>query len=187
MIDPLAFVGALVMLLGLPGPTNTLFAASGATGGIRAGARLIVPVLLGYLVATLAVRLALGPLMAMYPLLGIGLKLALALLLLVMAIQLMRNATDRGGRSVTGRAMFFATLLNPKAPVVALVILPQGVPHEWLYWMAFLALVPGLGLGWVLLGRALGQVAGASHALVSRVSGLVLAVFASVIAFSALN
>jgi len=47
-------------------------------------------------------------------------------------------------------------LLNPKAFVFALVIIPFGSPQASLYFSAFPATVPVLGTMWIVAGNLLG-------------------------------
>ena len=76
MTDPILFILAVLTLLGTPGPTNTLLATSGATVGVKWSLMLLAGELSGYLIAILAIRIVLGPIIHAYPLVGIALKIA---------------------------------------------------------------------------------------------------------------
>ena len=128
MEDPLLFVLAVLTILGTPGPTNTLLATSGAAAGARASLALVQAEAAGYLIAILTLGLVLGPVVAASPLLATGLRLAVGSYLLLLAVRLWRRggaALVEGG-VVTPRQVFTTTLLNPKALVFALGVVPFG-------------------------------------------------------------
>lgn len=186
MTDPFLFVLAILTLLGTPGPTNTLLATSGAAAGIRASLPLLAAELSGYLAAGGLIRLVLGPVLAALPGVGIALKLVVAAYLVVLAIRLLRRkALATEARPVTFRDVLVTTLLNPKAPVVALAVIPAGVAGEALYWVGFALLVPLMGGVWIGIGRGLGLAAGARVLWLTRAAGAVLIVFAGLIGLSA--
>ena len=62
-MDVLPFVAGTVSLLAIPGPTNTLLAASGASVGWSRSLHLLAAELGGYMLAILALRALLAPLM----------------------------------------------------------------------------------------------------------------------------
>lgn len=189
MTDPALFLLAVLTLLGMPGPTNTLLASAGAAEGVRAGLPLIGAALAGYLVAIGAIHLGLAPVLEAWPLLLVGLKAALVAYLLWVAIRMWRQAP----RLVAGEArvrpitLFVATLLNPKALVFALSILPAGSAAAAWHFAAFAAISAATGLGWVLLGRAITLAASGRQQVVQRGASLVLVGFAGLMAASALG
>ena len=183
MTDPLLFLFAVTTLLAAPGPTNTLMATSGATVGLVRSLPLLAAVLAGYLIAIALIRLAIGPLIAAYPSLGIGLKLAVTIYLVRMAIRLWRRPLVAAGdaRAVTFTNVFVTTLLNPKALIVALTILP---PDGWLLaWSAaaFSIIVVVAGAGWSLLGAMLRNVSGNRTALLPKIASDALLAFAGLL------
>jgi len=97
MEDPLLFVSAVLTILGTPGPTNTLLATSGATVGVRASLPLVPAETAGYLIAILALGLALGPAVAASPLLAAALRLGVGGYLLVFAARLWRRGGAAAG------------------------------------------------------------------------------------------
>lgn len=187
MTDPLLFVLAILTLLGTPGPTNTLLATAGAMNGLRASLPLIAAELTGYLVASGLVRLLLGPVLVTWPLLGAGLKGVVAAYLVLLGWRLWRKADGHGkSATVTFRSVLVTTLLNPKAPVIALAVIPQGATGEPAYWLVFASLVPVMGMFWISVGRALGMAAGSGRTtLLRRVAGAMLMLFAGLVALSA--
>jgi threonine/homoserine/homoserine lactone efflux protein len=188
MSDPLLYVLAVLTLLGTPGPTNTLLATSGAMTGIRRSLPLLGGELGGYLVAIAAIRLVLGPVFAGYPPLAIALKLAVAAYLAWIAVRLwLRGAalTDTG-RAVTMRSVFVTTLLNPKALIFSLSIIPASDPNLPWFIAGFAAMVVTVGLSWIVIGTLIGAGAGERYAgVVPRIASVALAGFAAALVASA--
>ncbi|MCO6415484.1 lysine transporter LysE [Siccirubricoccus sp. KC 17139] len=164
MEDPILFVLAVLTVLGTPGPTNTLLATSGATVGVRRSLPLIAAEASGYSISILALGLVLGPAMAGAPLLAAALRIAVGLYLLFLALRLWRRggAVLATGAMVTPRQVFVTTLLNPKAIVFALGILPFGAGGGvWpFYMLGFLALLVSAATAWIMAGAILGGAAG---------------------------
>jgi threonine/homoserine/homoserine lactone efflux protein len=191
MVDPFAFLFSVLVMLGTPGPTNTLLAASGATGGWRAALKLVPAELAGYLVSILLLMTLLGPAVAANPAVAAVLKLAAGGWLALAAVRLWREA----GRDFAGTPspigacrVFVTTLLNPKALVFALVIFPPAPPSAVLTaTAAFSLMVVAVACCWITFGVLIAR--GASRRLtprrVSRIAAVVLGVFASLIAGSA--
>jgi len=189
MTDPILFIAAVLTLLGTPGPTNTLLATSGAMVGMRRSLPLLAAELTGYLIAVAAIRIVLGPVIHIYPLVAIGLKLAVVAYLGWIAFRLWRqDEALTGTQTVGGRAVFVTTLLNPKALIFALSIIPAAHPALAWYFLAFALAVPSVGLAWILVGRAIGAASGARNAgIVRRVASVALVGFAGVLAASVLG
>ena len=188
MSEPLLFLLAVLTLLGTPGPTNTLLATSGALAGVRPSLRLLAAELAGYLIAIIAIRMLLGPLFHAYPLIGMALKIAVAAYLVWVGIRLWLRGTTLANTSgtVTFGQVFVTTLLNPKALIFALTIIPAE--HEQLAWYfaGFAIAVLSVGGAWILIGRAIGASAGERHAtLVPRIASVALVGFAGFIVASA--
>lgn len=118
-------LGALVLLT-TPGPTNTLLAASGAACGIRRSLVLLGGEILGYLTAIAVLTLAVGPLIARHAALGTALRAALCLYVLLLAWRLWTQGSGAPADAcaITARRVLVTTLLNPKAAVMAFVLLP---------------------------------------------------------------
>lgn len=188
MTDPLLFMLAVLTLLGTPGPTNTLLATSGAAEGVRKSLRLLVGELSGYLVAIAAIRIVLGPIFAAYPLFGAALKVAVAVYLAWIAVKLwLRGARLAGSAAtVTLSNVFLTTLLNPKALIFALSVIPAAHPQLIWFLIAFGLAVVAVGFCWILLGRAASATAGERHAgVIPRAASVALVGFAGVILASA--
>lgn len=129
----IAFLSAVFSLLLAPGPTNTLIGIAGAQGGPRKVAQLMPFELAGYLCAILPLTVFGAPLVAAWPEATVALKIVAALWVLWLAIRLwgIRGAKDADS-NVTRRRIFTTTLLNPKALIFALVLLPSPPDPEFL-------------------------------------------------------
>lgn len=188
MIDPLLYLLAVLTLLATPGPTNTLLATSGAMSGLRRSLPLLIGEIAGYLIAIAAIRIVLGPIFAAYPQLAIALKVAVAVYLAWVAIQLWLRGAALAGPAVpvTIRSVFVTTLLNPKALIFSISIIPTTHPELGWYIAGFVVLVISVGFAWIVIGRAIGATAGERHAgLVPRVASVALAGFAGLLLASA--
>lgn len=185
MQDPLVFALAVLAILGTPGPTNTLLATGGATVGFRRALALIPAEAAGYTISILTIGLLLGPILAGAPGLGLAMRLAVGAYLLWLAIGLWRRggAALALGRAVTPAQVFVTTLLNPKAIIFALGIIPFGAGRVWPYMLGFLALLACVALAWIGVGTALG---GAAHrrgwgGVVPRVGAAAVGTFAAIL------
>jgi threonine/homoserine/homoserine lactone efflux protein len=191
MTDPILFLLAVATILGTPGPTNTLLATSGATVGMRRSLPLLAGELAGYLIAVSAIRLVLGPVIAAWPLLGVILKVAVIAYLVWIAVRLWQHGNrslTEAGAEIRVQNVFITTLLNPKALIFALSVLPQAHPALWAYFLAFLAIIPAAGFSWIIVGRAIGLAAGDRHTgTVRKVASVALFGFAGLIAASVMG
>lgn len=185
MENPLLFALAVLTILGTPGPTNTLLATSGATVGIRRSLALIPAETAGYLISILTLGLVLGPIVAANPMVALALRTAVGLYLLWLAVKLWRKGGLMlgTGRVVTPPQIFVTTLLNPKAIVFALGVVPFGAASVWPYMAGFVVMLAAVALGWIALGAVIGGVAGKRGltGLVPRVGAAAVASFALLI------
>jgi len=185
MQDPIEFTLAVLLILGVPGPTNTLLATGGGTVGFRRALPLVPAETLGYAISILTVGLVLGPVVAGQPAVAAGLRLMVAAYLALLAVRLWRRGpVDGSVAPVRPRQVFVTTLLNPKAIVFALGVIPFGAAGWWPYMLGFLGMLVGVALCWIAVGAALGRAAGAAgHAgIVPRVGAAAVAGFAVVLA-----
>jgi threonine/homoserine/homoserine lactone efflux protein len=187
------FVVAAVSLLVTPGPTNTLLATSGASAGLRRSAHLLVAELGGYLLAIALLRALLGPMIAATPMLGEVLRMAATIYLIYLAIVLWHQGDQQTYENapVTFFRVFVTTLLNPKAIIFALTLLPSPIGFlgllPWLFGLS--ALIVAVGTGWIIVGRSLGR---GLSGIVSgdtgyRLSAVALALLAGVIGIQLLG
>lgn len=189
MTDPLLFAITVLAILGTPGPTNTLLATAGANEGARLSLPLIPAEAAGYLIAITALGYALGPMVAASPVLGIALRLMVGLYLLWMAGKLWRGGrSGLGERVITPARVFVTTLLNPKAIIFALGVVPFGKAPVLPYLAGFTAIVTMVALGWIGFGAVLGRAASAKgHSrLVPRIGAAAVAAFATMMLTSPL-
>ena len=192
-----AFLIAAVTLA-LPGPTNTLFAVSGATAGFRGAPRLILAAVIGYALAVGVLVTVAAPLIAAEPVLAKVLRLAVAAVLAHAALGLWRrpatSVDEAGGVNAVGVwHVFLTTLLNPKALVFTILIMPEGTLPRLHAGSSLAALLPLLivlaSCGWIAIGAGLkSQVAApGTTGWIERGGALVLLTFAAVVAMSALG
>lgn len=147
---------AVLLLLVTPGPTNTLLAVAGAERGWRGALRLIPAELGAYLAVTVPLATAGARLLGDAP----GARAALAAAAGVWVAWLALAFWRRPGRgrpapAVTARRVAVTTLLNPKALVFGLVLLPAAEPGRTAGQFAgFAACVVAVAAGWAALGAA---------------------------------
>jgi threonine/homoserine/homoserine lactone efflux protein len=188
-------LGCVVVLI-MPGPTNTLLATAGLRQGMRRSAHLTGAEFVGYLVSISAWGLFLAHAAASLTWLPALLRIASSLYLAVLAVRMWQTAsafpsTSQG--AVGLRTLFVATLLNPKAILFASAIFPvvafQRFPAYFEAMTLFtVALVP-IGLAWVALGAALGsnKLTKISPAHVQRCASVVLAAFSLSLAWTVVH
>ncbi|MGI4944108.1 MAG: LysE family translocator [Janthinobacterium lividum] len=185
MRDPFLFALTALAILAMPGPTNSLIATAGAHAGFRRALRLVPAEAAGFVIAILTIELLLQPLLLQLPWLAPVLRLGVGIYLLVLAVGLWRNRTAAlaSGPLVGPGQVFVATLLNPKAIVFALGIVPFGAPALWLYLVGFVLLMSLVATVWIGIGATLGAAAnrGGCSYLVPRLGATTLAAFAVIL------
>ena len=186
MADPYLFLVAVFALLIVPGPTNTLLAASGATVGIRRSLGLILAELAAYMFSIGALIAVLGPVMERHPLVSASAKLCVAAYLLVAAIRFWSRGANGERDAVSTHRVFTTTLINPKGLIFALVIFPQeALPRAFVLFA--LVCVP-VAFGWIALGDRAARLGGgfATPVRVYRITAAAHVLFAGLVARSAL-
>lgn len=183
MHDPLLFALTVLALLATPGPTNTLLATAGATSGWRGAPTLILAENLGYLLAILAIGWVLGPVIAAAPLLGLALRIAVGAYLAVVAWRLWHAGARemaRSARLVAPVEVLVTTLLNPKAAVFAVAVIPFDSPALAGYLAGFSGLCAAVAVGWFGFGRLVSAAAGRAGGsrLIPRVGAAGIGTFA---------
>jgi threonine/homoserine/homoserine lactone efflux protein len=178
MEHPEIFVLSVIVVLLTPGPTNTLLAISGSTVGFLRSAHLLLGEMAGYALSILLIRFLLAPFVSGAYSIAAVLRIAAAIYLILVSIKLWRTPLRRRLAVVSIRQVFVTTLLNPKAIVFALVIIPLGSPHGSAYFLAFVAMLPALGTAWITVGTLLNQHAPAwLSGSFTRIASIVLAAF----------
>ncbi|WP_376089511.1 LysE family translocator [Roseomonas sp. CCTCC AB2023176] len=183
MTDPAVFVLTVLFILGTPGPTNTLLATGGASMGVRRSLPLMVGEACGYSISILTIGLVLAPVISGVPWAALALRLVVGAYLVLLAVQLWQRGASftQGARTVTPAQVFVTTLLNPKAIVFALGVVPFGAANWPAYFAGFLAMLATVAFAWIALGAALGQAAAATGRarLVPRVGAAAVMGFAA--------
>lgn len=157
MENPALFAASVMILLIMPGPTNTLLAASGATVGFQRSTPLLLSELAGYALSIVLIEFVLGPSMSSAHLTASVLRVVAGTYLMILSVKLWTTAFRLERAVISLRQVFVTTLLNPKALVFALVIIPFGSPRGSLYFSIFLATVPIVGTLWIVAGSLLGR------------------------------
>lgn len=185
MEDPLVFALSVLVILGTPGPTNTLLATAGASVGLRRALVLIPAEAAGYTISILTLGLLLGPVLAATPLLATAMRAAVGLYLLLLAWRLWQRGGEAfsPGHVVTPGQIFVTTLLNPKAIIFALGIMPFGAGRWWPYMLGFLAMLVCVAVSWIAAGSLLGGAAQRRGwgGLVPRIGAAAIATFATIL------
>lgn len=145
-----AFLFAALSLLLAPGPTNALMALGGAVGGWGRAWRLIGAGLLGYVSAVLPLTWLGTQMHQQWPAAATALTILSAIWVMFLAARLWTAPARNGGQGeVTAAKVYLTTLMNPKALVVGLVLLPApDSPTFPLKLALFLAVVALAGLIW---------------------------------------
>lgn len=191
----MVFALSTALILITPGPTNTLLAAAGLGLGTRKALPLLVFELAGYVLAISAWGIFLVSVQTHYPSLGTAIRIISSSYLAYVAVKMWRaaKALETSQRVPIGaKALFAATVLNPKALVFASAIFPPrafddiGVFLTSMALFAFL-LLP-IGFAWIRFGAALrsGKLAFVSPPGFQRAAALAIALFSVSIAWEAL-
>ncbi len=170
---------ALLALLVSPGPTNTLMILAGAERGARGVVPLAGVTVAAYLLTVAPLTLAAAAL-AGQPGLRAGVTVVAGLWVARLALGLWRHpAPDAVPAAVTAGQVFMTTLLNPKALIFGLVLLPQVADRA--AGLAFLAAAVAVASSLWGLAGALAAGRTAALPVIRRGSALVLAVFAALL------
>ncbi|MDB5585205.1 MAG: LysE type translocator [Devosia sp.] len=132
------FILAVLALLAVPGPTNTLMAAAGASRGLVRSLPFLAGELGGYLIAITFWTEVVGAVATSQPMVPVIAKFIAAAFLVWSGWKLWSAAgrVDLKQRGITLSRVFATTLINPKGLVFAFAIFPQ---------VGFGARVPYLG------------------------------------------
>lgn len=184
------FIFAILALLLTPGPTNTLLTVGAATRGLRTSLPLLAGELLGYLAVVVPLATVAASFLEGRPALSAGLRIVAACWVLFLAVRLWQvSAVQKAQQEiaqVTIGQVFLTTVLNPKAPIIGLVIMPHGPLTEIAPALGlFSLLVLVAGTSFLVLGSLVGRAPVLSPRLVYRVAAFFLIVFSIGLASSA--
>ena len=177
------FILAVLALLAVPGPTNTLMAAAGASRGVVRSLPFLAGELGGYFIAITLWTEIVGAVATSQPMVPVIAKFVAAAFLIWSAWKLWSAAgrADLKQRGITLSRVFATTLINPKGLVFAFAIFPQvGFGARVPYLGVFAVLVVGTAFGWMTLGAVAARSSRGllTSARVERVTSVALAVFA---------
>lgn len=189
MEDPILFTTATLTLLLVPGPTNTLLGASGVIVGFAGSLKLLCGELAGYACSILLITTIFAPVMGKSPAISSGLKVAAGLYLLTLAIKIWGTPLGaQPGAVITLRRVFITTLLNPKALIFALIIIPFNSPYRFLYVTSLFTIIPLVGAAWIAAGSLLHLHSRLKYsASVTRTASVILGVFSTILIASAFH
>ncbi len=182
---------AITLLLLTPGPTNTLLAIGGASAGFRRSLPLILAENLGYLVTIVPLVAFAGPFLADHPIAASVLKLCSAAWVTLLAMKLwvtpLGELTERG--LITFQQVFITTMLNPKALIFGIALLPNGSLVETLPRLGIFAMIVAVvAVFWLTAGASILRFASQRFpCLFCRVAASFLMAFAVSLAGSSLG
>jgi threonine/homoserine/homoserine lactone efflux protein len=181
------FVSSVLLVLIVPGPTNTLLATSGATVGFRRSLPLLVGELAGYLTSILLIQALLKPAMSGTPSIALAMRIAAGAYLMLLSFKLWKTPMLVSHAVISVRQLFITTLLNPKAFAFAVLIIPSGAARFSLYHGLFAAMVPAIGILWISAGHALGRATQAAYvSVIPKAASVILAMFSVILIGSVL-
>jgi threonine/homoserine/homoserine lactone efflux protein len=173
------FAAAVLGLLLAPGPSNTLMGLAGAQGGVLRVLRLLPAELAGYLAAILPLVLVGRQVLDPWPGLAAAVKVLAAAWVMALAVKLWRaRGQGVGLHAIDARTVFVTTLLNPKALIFGLVLLPLAADPAFAGRLAlFCVMVAAVALAWGAAGRLTqaGRGGASRLRLVQRVAAVWLA------------
>jgi threonine/homoserine/homoserine lactone efflux protein len=163
MPDPLSFALAVIFVLAMPGPTNTLLATAAATSGLRNCWPLMPAEMAGYAISIGTLVTLVRPIAETSSTAGTLLRIFCAGYLFYMAWRLWQASEERRTASIRFPHVFITTLLNPKGLVFAFLIFPPVGTSLWVQ-SRFLGLFMGICAVicacWLSLGAVIGSQAG---------------------------
>ncbi len=143
---------ALIVLLAAPGPTNAVLAVTGAERGFRAALSFVPLVLCAYLAVVVPLALWGGPLIDGLPVVRSLITACAAAWVAWLALRLWQHPAILDPASRVGAVQVgVTTLLNPKALIFGLVLLPEAASPV-AGTLLFAGLVPAVSLLWIGLG-----------------------------------
>ena len=180
------FVSLVITILLTPGPTNTLLASSGIETGVKKSLKLIPAEVVGYFIAISAWGVLIDSIAESLPIMPPILKLFSAAYIIYLAFKLWKTSTvaaDLNQPSITAKALFCATMLNPKALLFASAVFPavawSNLQAYTVHMGLFLCLIAPIALFWVFIGSVLvaNKIPWLNQKNLQRTASLVLSAF----------
>lgn len=185
------FTLAILLLLCTPGPTNTLMALGGYARGWLKGLPLIAGELGGYLLVIVPVATLAAPFFDAYPQALVWAKLAAGVWVLYLGYRLWTfEKQAKEAVEISIRQVFVTTVLNPKALIIALVIMPHCGLTELAPWLAlFAGLVLLAANGWIAFGSFMRHTERfeVKPIVVRRIAAACLVLFAMILASASIQ
>ncbi|EUC00723.1 Lysine exporter protein (LYSE/YGGA) [Rhizobium sp. CF080] len=185
------FTLAILLLLCTPGPTNTLMALGGYARGWLKGLPLIAGELGGYLLVIVPVATLAAPFFDAYPQASVWAKLAAGVWVLYLGYRLWTSEKQaKDAVEISVRQVFVTTVLNPKALIIALVIMPHGGLTQLAPWLAlFAGLVLLAANGWIAFGSLMRRTDRfeVKPFVVRRIAAACLVLFAMILASASIQ
>jgi threonine/homoserine/homoserine lactone efflux protein len=188
MTDLPSFFFAVLLLLLVPGPTNTLLLTAGATQGLRRALPLLAAEALGYLVTIHLLLVLTGLVIAQVAAIKPAIQITCALYLLYLAWEIWRGSfAPQSARVISFHTVLITTLLNPKAFILAFAIVPYTHTSDWRFDLPYFLImqftIVSAGFSWVALGALIrsGKIAHVPAALIQRGGAIALALFAGLL------
>lgn len=190
-VTVLQFTFAILLLLCTPGPTNTLMALGGYARGWLRGLPLIGGELGGYLIVVVPVATLAAPFFEAYPQASVWAKLIAGAWVLYLGYRLWTSEKQaKDAAEISVRQVFVTTVLNPKALIIALVIMPHGGLTELAPWLAlFAGLVLLAANGWIAFGSLMRRTERfeVKPIVVRRIAAACLVLFAMILASASIQ
>jgi threonine/homoserine/homoserine lactone efflux protein len=181
----LAFAAGVFALLILPGPTNAILAM--ASQGLTAGRAIMLlgTVVSAYLAIVVPASGLAGPFLHRHPLAAQSVKLASATWVFYLALRLW-GAGSGPAEIVTVRQLAITTLLNPKALIIGLTMMPSAQDVSAMAAIVTLAFVVlFVSSIWLSTGRIVLGSEKQMPLLARRCGSATLLLFSAVLTFSA--
>src|ERR1700710_428500 len=187
--------GCVIVLI-MPGPTNTLLATAGLRWCVRRSVHLTGAEFAGYLVSISGWGYFLSHAASSLTWLPTLLRMASGLYLAYLAVRMWHTANllpSSTQKTIGLRVLFTATLLNPKAILFAGTIFPAAAFESLAAYLEamtiFTALLVPIGLAWIAFGSELGsgRLVRISPVRVQRCASIILAAFSLSLAWAALH
>ena len=155
------FLFAVLSVLAMPGPTNSLLFVSGATRGFRPSVQLILAELTAYIISISLLVFVVEPATRAHSTISQLLRVLCSIYLAQMAVWLWRSGEQEAAPAshpITFRRVFLTTLVNPKNLIFAFGIfpLPSAESNEMLpSLVSFSTICTGAACGWIAAGALL--------------------------------